>query len=224
MVHGSSLKMKKITIVCLFFVLLASCARAPVSPPFVYNQECPNVCWLGINPGITTSEEARTLLSSSNQIDQDSYIEDKNGVSVEWFTKQMGIEPARVGIVLDNGKVSGLNFLFPAGVPIQEFIDLLGEPDEISVRNVEAAEATYIEFIVYFTSIKTVMLANTKGENGPSSEDWVVLLILNNKPDISNSPKWLLDHKDLRQPWLGFGHKDEDLKHVFPVSIDQVTP
>jgi hypothetical protein len=103
---------------------------------------------------------------------------------------------------------------------IQEFIDLLGEPDEISVKNVEAAEATYIEYIVYFTSIKTVILANTKGENGPSSEDWVVLLILNTNPDISNAPNWLLEHKDLRQPWLGFGRKDEYLKHEFPVSTD----
>jgi hypothetical protein len=179
---------------------------------------------LGINPGITTAEEARTLLSSSNQIDQGSYIEDKNGVSIEWFTKQMGVNPARVGIVLDNGKVSSLNFLFPASVQIQEFIDLLGEPDEISVRKVEAAELTYIEYIVYFVSVKAVVLASTKGDDDPSLEDSAELLILNNKPDISNAPNWLLKHKDLRQPWLGFGHSDEYLSHVFPVPIDQSTP
>lgn len=211
-------------VICLFFVLLTSCAPAPVIPPFEYNQKCPNVCWLGINPDITTAEEARKLINSSNQIDQGSSIEDKNGVSVEWFTKQMGVNPARVGMVLDNGKVSSLNFLFPAGVQIQEFIDLLGEPDEIRVRKVEAAELTYIEYIVYFTSIKAVALASSKSDDDPSLEDWAELLILNNWSDDPNAPNWLLQHKDFHQPWLGFGHKDEYLKHVVPLFPDQVTP
>ena len=201
-------------------MLLSNCTPTPVNPSFVYNQKCPNVCWLGINPGVTTAEETKMLLSSSSQIDQGSYIEDKSGISVEWFNKQMDVNPAHVGIVLDNGVVSNVNFLFPSSVQIQEFIDLLGEPDEISVRKVEAAEVTYIEYVIYFTSIKAVVLASTKGDDDPSLEDWAELLILNNKPNISNAPNWLLKHKDFRQPWLGFGHKDEYLKHEFPVSTN----
>ncbi len=205
--------MKKVIITCMFFVLLISCTSTPVSPPFVYNQECPHVCWLGINPGITTVEETRTLLSSSNQIDQASYTEDESGIGVEWFTKQMGVHSASVGIVLDKETVKSINFLFPTSVKVQEFIDLLGEPDQISIRKVKTPEVTYFEYAIYYLIPKTLIFAFTTDENGPNPGDSVDIVYLNTDPDDPNVQNWFLQHKDLRQPWLGFGHLEEYLKN-----------
>ncbi len=197
---------------CLFLALTTGCASTPASLPFLYNQECPHVCWLGMNPGTTTAEEARTLLSSSHQIDQDSYIEDESGIRVEWSAKK-NAPSARVGIVIDNGIVTKINFLFTTSVKIQEFINVLGEPDQISIIKIEAAEGTYFEYIIYYMAPKVLIYVSPIGKNGPSSDDAVNILYLNIDLNDSNVPKWVLEHKDLRQPWLGFGHLEEYLKN-----------
>src|SRR5512133_1906860 len=118
-------------LMCLFLLLLVGCASLPATPPFVYNQECPHVCWLSINPSATTMEEARKLLRDSRQIS--NIDEDDTGISVKWRAKQMGEKPidVSVGIVGENGIVSAVNFLFPGNITVKYFIDLLGEPDEI---------------------------------------------------------------------------------------------
>ena len=72
--------MKKIA--ALFLILLTGCKiMLPMSddeiakffPPtmkvFEFSNRCSHICWLGINPGSTTSEEAKALLRSSKQID-----------------------------------------------------------------------------------------------------------------------------------------------------------
>ncbi|MCJ7432489.1 MAG: hypothetical protein MUO77_03285, partial [Anaerolineales bacterium] len=92
------------------------------------------MCWLGINPGVTTAEEALALLSSSSQIDQDSYVKHVGEIIVEWHTEQMGVNPIRVYLDIENGIVNGISFSFGIYVEIREFIDLIGEPDEISVK------------------------------------------------------------------------------------------
>jgi hypothetical protein len=193
-------------------MLLASCASESVAPPFVYNQKCPHICWLGINPSITTADETRTLLRSSSQIDQNSYTEDESGIKAEWSTKQNGVLSARVGIVLSNGTVKSINFLFTTDVNIQEFVDLLGEPNEISIKKVEAAEVTYFEYIMYYTVSKALIYASTTDKNGPNTADPIDIVYLNIDPDDPDAPKWLLEHQELRQPWLGFGHLEEYLE------------
>lgn len=216
--------MKRLTITCILFLLLTSCVKIPASPPFVYNKECLHVCWLGINPSVTTVDEAKALVGSSSQIDQATYIEDEDGFRIEWHTKQMGVNPARVGIITENGKVKSITFLFPSSVKVQEFIDLLGEPDEISIQKVEAAELTYYEYVIYYTKPKIIIFAFTRDEDGPHLEDSVDIMYLDIDLDNSDGPSWLLKHKALRQPWLGFGRADEYLRYEFPATTDQAAP
>ena len=208
-------------------MLLTSCVQAPesllpmtVTPPpitvsssFVYNQECPHLCWLGINPSVTTDREALVLLSSSNQIARDSLEKNETGARVEWHSMPGISNQARVGIVFENGVVESINFMFLGPVKIQEFVDLFGEPDEISIRKVQAPDARYIDYFVYYTSKKIVMFVLAAGENGPDPSDSISDLYLNINPDDSNAPWWMLDYRDLRQSWLGFGHLDEYLKN-----------
>jgi len=218
-------------IICLVFILLTSCVPAPASQPsvlasssldsvsssFVYSEKCPYVCWLGISPGKTTAEEALKLLRSSDQIDQDSYIgKNETGLRVEWHTEQMGAHSTSVGMIFENGVVNKINFSFPSTVKIREFIDLIGMPDEISVEKDQTIEAACcIAYIVYYTSAKALMFAYAPviDGNGPNEEDSINTLYLNMSADDPNGPQRLLDHKDLRQPWLGFRHLEEYLKN-----------
>ena len=203
--------MKKLQWACLCLVILASCTLSPVKDPFVYNQGCPHVCWLDINPGVTTAEDAKKLIASSNKIDP--YIMNENGIAVEWFTKQMGVNPARVGVVIEDGIVESLNFLFPASVQIHEFITLLREPDEISVKEVKAAEVIYIEYVLYYESAKVIILANSLSKNNLASNNSVKILLLNTNTDDLNAPNWSLQHQGFRQPWVGFEYLEEYLEN-----------
>jgi hypothetical protein len=220
--------MKRIRIMCLIFLFLTSCTPAPASPSpaysslppsvsmssaFTYNQECPHGCWLGINPGVTTAEEARTILSSSRQIDQNSYINDAAGFRVDWYMDRRQSLSNSVGIAVENGVVQKLNFGFYTIIKIREFIDLMGEPDEISVSKIYAAEAPrYIDYVVYYTSMNALIFVSTTNEAGPDIEDPVKILYLNISPEESTRLNFMAD-QNLRQPWLGFGHLEEYLKN-----------
>jgi len=213
---------------CLIFLFLTSCAPATASPPpeyasplppipmssaFVYTKECPHVCWLGINPGVTTTEDALVLLTSSSQIDQSSYIDDnETGIRVEWHTKQMGVNPIRVGMVYENGIVNSINFYFGIYVKLQEFIDLIGQPDEISISKNAAEMPRYMNYAVYYTSINALIFVNTTDMTGPDIDDSVTILYLNITPDEA-TPLSFMSGQNLRQPWLGFGHLEEYLKN-----------
>ena len=218
-------------IICLIFLFLTSCTPWYASPPpeytstpslipisstFTYTKDCPHICWLGINPGVTTAEEALALLSSSSQIDQSSYV-DKNetGVRVEWHTKQMGINPIRVGVVFENGIVNSISFDFGIYVKIGEFIDIIGQPDEISINKNAAEMPRYMNYVVYYTSINALIFVNVTDIAGPDIDDPVTILYLNISPDKAK-PLSFMSGQNLRQPWLGFGHLEEYLLHTQP--------
>jgi len=229
-------------IIYLVFLFLTGCVQARVSPlpvrtslppsapmtsAFTFTQECPHLCWLGINPGVTTAEEALALLASSSQIGKDSFEKNEAGIEVEWHTEQMVAHPTSVGIVLENGIVSRIIFSFPATVKMQEFIELMEEPDEISIWKDQTVEANCcISYVVYYLSVRALIFAYapTIEGNGPNIVDSINILCLNTAPDDPNAPRQVVEHKDLRQPWLGFGHLEEYLLRTIPTPAIPIAP
>lgn len=203
---------------CLFLFLFVGCATRPETHPFIYNQQCPHVCWLNISPGFTTMEDARSLLAASNQISKlregsDIDINNDLGFRIKWHTKQMGdkVADVYVGIVGEQGAVNTVNFDFPAYITLKEFVDLLGEPDEISVMKQETPEITYVEYLLYYTEEKVLIASNTKDLTGPEMTDPLGMVYLNIDLDSTNLPNWVKTQWTLRQPWLGFEKMDEYL-------------
>ncbi len=199
-----------ITFVCLCLFLLVGCTSTPVTSPFVYNEQCPHLCWLNINPGITTMDEAQELLSNSRQISD--IVKDEKGISIEWRNKQMGkgTTDAYVGIVGENRLVSTVNFLFSGNITVKNFIDLLGEPDEISVIK-DITEVIYVEYVLYYRKANILIYATDWDLTGPKMSDPVGMVYLNLNLNSSDIPSWVIHHQNLRQPWLGFGKMDEYL-------------
>jgi hypothetical protein len=198
------------TVLCLALVLLTSCSTSSISLPLIYNRDCPHVCWLGINPGVTTAVEARGLLRSSNQIDQTSYKEDPSGFTVEWMSRPKS-EPTAVGLSVENGLVKTIYLNSFGTLRMQDVIGLLGEPEEISLSKVVAPDSIYTDYIVYFTSAKAIAFVMAMGKDGPASENYVDVLFLNLDASDPGAPKWVLQHNQFRQPWLGFGNLKEYL-------------
>jgi len=201
--------MKKIFI-GLFLLLLTSCQSSSPIEAFDVSKNCPHVCWLGINPGVTTEADTKAILNKSNQIKQRSIIEDESGIQAEWYP--VNSFPNRVGITIENGFAKQISISNVYPLTVGDLVSLFGEPDEIGISINLAADATYVDYILFYSTWQSAIFAFTINNNGPDPKDTIDILMLIDKLDLNNSPKWLVEKYVIRQPWLGFGH----LKDYFP--------
>lgn len=178
------------------------------------------MCWLGINPGVTTATDAEAILKASSQIDKDTIQMDNDGIRTTWFTGSNNTSYWRVGILIEKDLVKSISF--GGGMEdfrVDDLVKLLGEPDEISISLRKAADADYIEYVIYYIPEKTSLLAMSGGRLGPDPQDRVTLLSLNVEFSDANSPKWMTEEYNLRQPWLGYGHFNDYLPGATPPAL-----
>jgi len=201
--------MKKI-VLSLFLLFLTSCQLSSPIEAFDVGENCPHICWLGINPGVTTEADTKAILNKSNQIKKRSIIEDENGIQAEWF--ETATFSNRVGITFEDGfaKQISLGDVYP--LTVGNLVSLLGEPNEIGLSIKEVADATYVDYILFYSAQQSAIFASTINNNGPDPTDRIDILVLVDKLDVNNSPKWLTEKYKIRQPWLGYGH----IKDYFP--------
>jgi hypothetical protein len=214
--------MKKIIILTLFF--LTSCEFIPADyayqhkdffhpsiEAFEVSEECHHVCWLGINPGVTTIEEADAILRSSNSINQQSLQSSIDG-RIEWYAGKFNTFGWNVGVPTKNGLVESINFGNGwAPFILSDFISLLGEPDEISIRIERPADAVYITYTVFFSKTNTRIFVDVGSDDGPDPNDRVDGLFLNTDFHSGDFSNWYIELIDSHQPWQGYGHLKEYL-------------
>ncbi|MCX6083235.1 MAG: hypothetical protein NTW32_27220 [Chloroflexi bacterium] len=219
----------------LFLLILISCTPAPMSTPIAGNTnspgqdylpsieafdvsaKCPHICWMRINPGVTSAEEARLLLRASNQIDQETFHVSTNGIKTKWFIEKRKTNYSEVAISNVDGHVESITFSQLAPFTIGDLLNLFGEPDEISLRIDKAADAEDISYMIYYTNKKMLIWVMPGSRNGPQPTDHnIEMLVLGTEFKIL-SPSWLADYGNYRQPWLGYGHLEDYLS-------GQVTP
>jgi hypothetical protein len=194
----------------LFLLILASCKSSSPIEAFDVGENCPHVCWLGINPGVTTATEATAIINKSNQVRQKSIIEDKTGIQAEWFAGTSF--PNRIGIYFENDLVKQIYVSNVHPLSVGDLIEFLGEPDEIGININKVSDATYAEYILFYSSQQSAIFASTINNNGPNATDGIYILILTDELNRQESPKRFIEKYQIRQPWLGFGH----LKDYFP--------
>jgi len=197
---------------------------SPSLEAFDASEKCPYICWLGINPGMTSAEQAHDLLRASDQIDQKTFHVSKEGIGTIWFTEKSKRIYSSVGITFANGLVKSVSFdnlrLFKMG----DFINLIGEPDEISIRVDRAPDAEYISYMVYYGKRKTIIWVLTGSNTGPEPTDPIQMLIISTNLETPRSPNWLADFDNQRQRWLGYGHVEDYLPGVATPVSDLPTP
>jgi hypothetical protein len=202
--------MKKI--VSFFLVLLTACqTMLPMSddqvrkffPPsmevFEFSNRCPHICWLGINPGLTTAGVAVAILRASNQIDPKRLQVSDASISAVWFAGRVKTYPCNVKVRLERGLVTSITYdRLP--FTLYDFVDLVGEPNEINIGLQTGPDQAYIQYWVYYLEKKIFIAVSPGSRNGPDPSDRVGALILNLELDKSN---YL--YGDI-QPWLGYHH------------------
>jgi hypothetical protein len=205
--------MKK-TVFLILFVLTSCQAFSGRTAPatmnvFTLNEQCPYVCWLGINPGKTTLEEAKTLLTASNQIDQKSVkIYGNSSIDFVWYDRGLDANLSRVEIEFRDELVSSIFFNnFPFSV--NELVSLLGEPSQISITVLMGAHEDYFDYELYFPAQKVLLYSSPSGsQNGPQPDDDISRLVLNTEIYKYTLPAWA----GKLQPWLGYGHVKDYLQ------------
>ena len=145
MVPGDSHKMNKIAY--LFIIVLASCQFIPVQtnmtsiPPISdvleFSEKCPHLCWLGINPGTTTTEQATAWLRSSDQIDQKTAQISEASFLATWFPGKQVNNPCVLEVDFEAGLVKSIT-LGSLLYTVDDVISAFGPPDEISVTEIKA--------------------------------------------------------------------------------------
>jgi hypothetical protein len=212
--------MKKI--VWLIFILLTSCIPAPASPSpvftspppipvtssFAYNQDCPHVCWLGINPGTTTTDEAKALLRASDQIDHKWDQISNTGIVTIWYPDRFKTFPSTVGVHFEKDLVKSI-YITNLPFTVNDFLKLLGEPDQIRI-SVQKAEVDYVQYAVYFSLRKVMIDVYPASWIGPNPTDTNFTLTLNVE---FNDPSLLAEWGE-NQPWLGYSHLKDYLPGV----------
>ncbi len=157
---------------------------------------CPHLCWYGINPGVTSAAEARTILGE--------------GLSKRWDDSTGG------GVTIENGLVKSINIGSSSseiGFVMSDFIALLGDPAEIRIDFSRGKHCdSWTSYFVYYPAQKLTLFVRFSSPAGPRLDDDIAEMVLNSEFDdatIKLFSYYPVDRKkDLfkRQPWLGVGH------------------
>ncbi len=208
-------------------IFLIGCERLPFSPilhtpsqqaesirnntalaalnSFQYDPQCPRMCWMGINPGVTTTEAATTILKASGQVDRTTLKTSERLISVGWYTDATRGSETQVDLAAKDGLVDTVAF---SDLPftVKDFTELLGQPDQIRFMVLRTAETTEVIYAMYFSSQRVMI--ESGGQSGPQALNPVAELWLN--MDFSDAtfpePDW-----SAMQAWLGYGHIREYL-------------
>jgi hypothetical protein len=178
---------------------------------FEFNENCPNVCFLGIKPLSTTPIEALHILQNSPDIDQTtiSILYDNGNELAEDIDDSMLIlmekggtlearwEPTNnknygsyVHIGATNETIDQLN-ASPVSKTIQDFINVIGEPDKIQVSGMQPPDAHYwIYYSIYYDEWKLLISIQNSSIDGPNAEDIVDYVQLNQEINETDFKQW----------------------------------
>lgn len=173
---------------------------------FELSDACPNICWLGLRPGMTTLEQATQVVTTSDQFDQNfTEILDKS-IKAYWYpenTKTFGTE---VYITFSENVIESITLARLTPFTVQDFIGLLGQPGEMSLIVQKGLhDDTSVIYNLYYSQFKAAFQIRSRGEYGPKPDDFVERVTIN--IEIQDS---------YRQPWLGYGNLDEYLLRAIP--------
>lgn len=207
--------MKKVMILMLVF--LTGCqsvsnniTNQPIQA-FEISEKCSHVCWLGINPSITSVEDAEALLRASNQIDQKTIVGSGDNIQVLWFTDKTKNLYSYVYLTYRKGLVQTIDFSTLSNFTLNDFTAFFGEPDEITIQVEQAPHGWISTYTLYYSASKTMIYTLSGGLEGPNPNDFIDDLSLNAEFDGSDLPPWRADDYENRQPWLGYGHIEDYL-------------
>lgn len=208
--------MKKTVLLTILF--LSSCvsklsdnrAYQPSFEAFEVSDKCPSICWLGINPGTTSIDEAISIVMGSNKINRDEFLQITNTSlqSVWAYTDTSGVYKSNISLIFSNGVVESIYFNTLTPFTLSDFVRLLGEPDIIIIELDKTVDSgDLVHYAVYFSLSRTSLSVYPGSWNGPNPHDYISTLVLN--AEFTHPEFFFIQEK--QQPWIGYERLQEYL-------------
>jgi hypothetical protein len=160
-------------------------------------------------------DEAEVLLQASNQIEHKSIFWSEEGIRLLWYTRKTEYSYSYVYLTTNNDLVQTIHFTTLSNFTLEDIINFLDEPSEISISMQKTADAWINTYTLYYPQSKTMIYSGKANDlTGPSPDEYIEILSLNADFDSDDLPPWRADDYENRQPWLGYGHLEEYLPGV----------
>jgi hypothetical protein len=186
----------------------------PSLDAFVVRSICPEICWLGIHPGLTTVDDALVLLNSTDEIDQASIQEGNGKIQAVWFTEDTRTFRSYITISTYDNLIVSISMRELAPFVLSDIVALFGEPDDISISFwTDRNDAQYSVYAVYYNTLASMFYVASGSEDGPNPNDTLDWVTFNGIRD-----------DNYHQPWLGYGHLSEYLPRAVPTVISPIFP
>lgn len=208
---------KSILLIALVILPLASCNNLGANynrsmEAFEFSENCPNGCFLGIKPLATTAKDALHILQNSPDIDHSTiYILYDNGnelakniddssltlmkndgiLEAVWTptsNKEFGLY---VHITATNDLVDYIDAV-PISKTIQDFTDIIGEPDKIQAGGELTPDGGYlVSYSLYYSKWKFLIFNLFGGTiDGPKPDDHVSDVVFNQEITEADFVEW----------------------------------
>jgi hypothetical protein len=213
--------MKKASVL-LLLIILSACTSpgmnleekaSALKGAFEISEECPKLCWLGINPGLTTTTDAIVLLQASPQIDQLGLQVSVLDIQADWFPNEDTVIPIHVYLDTDydSGIVNSISFSNLPQFSVGDLVTLLGKPNAITIELEQMPDSLFLPYTLYYSSSTTMIYVIAGSESGPSEDDFVGILSLNLEFDSRTLPESRINDYEKSQPWLGYRNLEKYL-------------
>jgi hypothetical protein len=210
--------MSKLLFLCCIFMLVGCDTMTKINrvdslPPIRdvldASETCPHLCWLGINPSTTTTEQAKTLIGNSNSLDQQWTKISNTDIFAIWFVGGSKSSTCTVSIQLEKGFVQSIS-MGPMLYTVGDIVELLGQPDQIAMAQLVAPDQPFFTYALYYDKRRITVDVHTTSTKGPQPSDKGYNLWLNVEfYAVTHPEQW-----GKPQPWLGYGHLREYLPGV----------
>lgn len=185
----------------------------PSTAAFTAGKQCPSLCWLGVHPGITSTEQAIQLLENSTEIS--SVRLSGNEIDAAWFTSSVHEDPLGVNLAISHSVIQSIYFVLMYPFTVKDIVSLLGKPDQIRIEVVDHFEGGMgTNYMLYYAQYDAIVHILFGSKGGPAPDDSIYEMTVG------------IPRKDTRyfQVWLGYGDLQGYLPKAVPTPVYQPTP
>jgi len=172
-------------------------AYVPIKDAFVVHQPsaCSQICWLHIEPSITSVNSALDILNTSELVVKNSIKRSEHRIYVDWYTDESKALISDVELNISDDTVQSIAFGQLIAFTVNDIFDLAGQPDEIIIDAWEGVHGEkFTSYTLFFNQTNLVIQVALGNEHGPAPTDTIINASINTHFEFTG----------LRWKWEGF--------------------
>ncbi|MBK9927746.1 MAG: hypothetical protein IPP66_20940 [Anaerolineales bacterium] len=164
-----------------------------------FGESCQTVCWFGVEPGVTTADDAVALLANNGKFGvRLSKITDPS-IYADWFVgKDRTL--TQVSMQVEDGLVKYIIMQSMCCARVKYVVDSLGVPDGADANIYQAPDLTVTNYHIYYLEKKMVLFVVDYDLQGLDQDAFTEAIFLGDEFSVENM-----------QPWIGYGYLKEYL-------------